>query len=244
MNVVILVTGATGRLGAPTIATLFAAAAPVRGLSRHGPAGALGDLVTGEGLEAAFDDVDTVVHCAQTGGAKDLTIATNLIAASRRAGVRHLVLISIVGCDAAPVGYYRQRAEIEHVVEQSGIPFTLQRATQFHELLVRIFDAQRLLPFGLVPRMEMQPVAATEVGEKLASLAFAEPQGRVPDIGGPETLPLRAFFEQWKSARGIHKGAVAFGVPGKLGRSFREHLNVVQGPPFGTQTFAQFLAMR
>ncbi|MCL2515280.1 MAG: NmrA family NAD(P)-binding protein, partial [Microbacteriaceae bacterium] len=237
----ILVTGSTGRLGAPTIAALFEAAVPVRGLTRHGPGGAIGDLYTGHGIPAALDGIDTVVHCAQTGGAKDIRVAANLIAAARDAGVRHLVLVSIVGIEAMPIAYYGQRLEIEQAVERSGIPFTLQRATQFHELLLKIFESQRRLPVAVVPAIDMQPVAAEEVGHKLAALALGEPRGRVPDIGGPETLPLSEFFGQWKELRGVRKASVPVAVPGALGRAFRAGRNVVPGPAFGRQTFAQFL---
>jgi uncharacterized protein YbjT (DUF2867 family) len=240
----VLVTGSTGTLGATVITALFEAREPVRGLSRHGPSGVLGDLHSGEGIEAAFDGIDTVVHCAQMGTAKDITMAANLVAASRRADVSHIVLISIVGCDVTPIGFYRQRTEIEHAIERSGIPFTLQRATQFHQLVAKVFDAQRHLPVAFVPRLEVQPVEVAEVGHRLATLALGAPRGRVPDIGGPETLPARDFFAQWRAAEAPRKASVSFSVPGGLGRALREHRNVVPGPPFGIRTFAQFLAER
>jgi uncharacterized protein YbjT (DUF2867 family) len=92
----VLVTGATGTLGVPTVSLLRAAGHEVRALSRRtGPGLVTGDLVTGAGLRAAVDGVRTVLHLAT--GRKDVVAAQNLVAAAGAVGVAHLVVISIVG---------------------------------------------------------------------------------------------------------------------------------------------------
>lgn len=241
----ILVTGSTGSLGSPTVAALRAAGHDVRGLTRSGRDGSVvGNLYTGAGVADALRGVDTVVHCAQTPGKQDLELASNLTAAARRAGVRHLVLISIVGIESIPIGYYKQRVAIERIAESSGVPLTIQRATQFHSLLDRIFSAQRYSPVVLAPRWRFQPVAAEEVAGRLAELAVGDPQGRVPDIGGPERLGMRDLLASWKAATGTRRPGLTMRLPGKLFASFDAGANLVAGEPFGRQTFAQYVAAK
>lgn len=102
MNPSILVTGGTGTIGSRVVPLLHDAGLEVRVLSRHprpaesGVQHVAGDTVKGTGLDAALNGIDTVLHLA--GGAKgDDVAAQNLVTGARRAGVRHLVLISVVG---------------------------------------------------------------------------------------------------------------------------------------------------
>ena len=78
-----------------------------------------GDLVLDDGIAAAVDGVDIVIHLATTGGRRDVAATQTLITAAERAGVRHLVLISIVGIDEIPLGYYQGKLEVESLVRQS-----------------------------------------------------------------------------------------------------------------------------
>lgn len=241
----ILVTGATGQLGAPTLAALRAAGHDARGTSRSGRDGAATvDLFTGAGLDAALTGVDTVIHCAQTMGKRDPQLARNLTAAAGRAGVRHLVLISIVGIGKIPMSYYRQRVEIEQIAEASGLGLTIQRATQFHSLLDMIFSAQRFLPVILAPRSRFQPIAVDEVAGRLALLAAGDPQGRVPDIGGPEQLEIMQLHRMWKQAKHSRRPAVPVRLPIKAFKALDGGANLVPGKPFGHGTFQQYLEAR
>ena len=141
----LLITGGTGTLGRLVVPLLQDAGCNVRVLSRtshdsgDGIEFTIGDLATGEGLEAAVGGVETIVHLA--GGAKgDDDKARNLVrAAASRAGTRHLVYISVVGADRIPVvggvdrtmfGYFAAKRAAEKVVADSGLPWTTLRATQ------------------------------------------------------------------------------------------------------------------
>jgi len=183
-----LVTGATGRLGTPTVDRLRAAGHDVRALSRRGGAGlTTGDLRTGAGIPEAVAGVDTVLHLA-TGprGRGDVELTRTLLAAATTARVRHLVLISIVGIDDVPLPYYRDKVVVERLVRESGLPYTILRATQFHSLVEGLFAVQRRLPVVLAPAIPLQPIAVEEVADRLVELACGAPAGRGPDKGGPD----------------------------------------------------------
>ncbi|HEY0126232.1 MAG TPA: NAD(P)H-binding protein, partial [Blastococcus sp.] len=131
----VLVTGSTGALGIPTVDRLRAVGHDVRALSRRsGPGLVCGDLLTGEGVAAAVTGASVVVHLATGLRRKDVVIARTLLDAARAARVDHLVLMSIVGIEHIPLGYYRDKVEIERLVAESGVPHTILRATQFHAL--------------------------------------------------------------------------------------------------------------
>jgi uncharacterized protein YbjT (DUF2867 family) len=141
MTAPILVTGGTGTLGRTVVAQLRDAGADIRVLSRSrsgtqdGIRYLTGDLSTGTGLGAAVDGVGTIVHCAsaRTG---DADATRNLVEAAEKAGAPHLVYVSIVGVDRLRWGYLKTKLDSEHIVEQSALPWTILRATQFFPLIL------------------------------------------------------------------------------------------------------------
>ena len=194
----ILVTGSTGTLGRALVPRLTGAGHTVRSLSRRPPSPSAGpgewstaDLRRNVGLAAALDGVEVIVHCASAPRG-DPAAARNLIAAARRAGALHLVYISIVGIDRVPLGYYKAKLATERLIEESGLPWTILRAPQFHELILRLCEAMARPPVMLVPAgFRFQPVLAAEVADCLAGLAGQPPAGRVPDVGGPQVRGIR-----------------------------------------------------
>jgi uncharacterized protein YbjT (DUF2867 family) len=241
-----LVTGATGTLGTPTVTRLRATGHHVRALSRRSGLGlTTGDLLTGAGLREALNGVDTVVHLA-TGprGKGDVEAARTLLQAVADAGVRHLVLISIVGIDDIPLSYYRDKVVIERLVRESGLPFSLLRATQFHSFVEALFTAQRAFPVVAAPTFPLQPVAVEEVADRLVELAGAAPAGRVADIGGPEQRSVPDLARLWAQVTGTRRPIVPLALPGKLFAAYREGSALVPGPAYGRQTFADHLAAR
>src|SRR4051794_3521757 len=216
----ILVTGGTGRLGRPTVAALRAHGHPVRILSRHpGPDHAVADLATGEGLGAALEGVDTVVHLA-TSRSKDVGQTRMLLAAMAGCSA-HLVFISIVGVDRIPYGYYRDKVASEQAIEASGVAHTIIRVSQFHGFVSEFLDAQRRLPVTLVLPVSAQTIHMPDVAERLAELVAAGPQGRVADLGGPEQLTLTQYARGWQAAHGIRRPIWTLHLPGKTMRAFR-----------------------
>ncbi|CAL9636615.1 hypothetical protein SUDANB105_06235 [Streptomyces sp. enrichment culture] len=240
----ILVTGGTGTLGRLVTERLRADGHEVRVLSRHAQPYAV-DLRAGGGLDAAVAGVDTVVHCASSPRGGDEQAAGHLIAAARRAGVGHLLYISIVGVDRVPYGYYRSKLAVERLVEESGIGWTVLRATQFHDLLVQVFQALAKPPVMALPAgVPDQPIAVAEVADRLAELALGGPAGRVPDMGGPEVRSLESLARAYLAATGRRRRLLRVPLWGSAYRAFRAGGHLTPGRAVGKGTFEEYLAAR
>ncbi|GAA3878279.1 NAD(P)H-binding protein [Leifsonia kafniensis] len=241
----ILVTGGTGTLGVPTVAALRAAGQWVRVLSRRtGPGLTTGDLLANVGLREALDGAHTVVHLATAGNKTDVDAARNLFAAARQAKISHLVLISIVGVDQIPLPYYRDKVTIERLLLDSGLPHTILRSSQFHPLLDRIFSVQHRMSVVLAPTFRVQPIDTAEVAARLTELTLGPPSGRVADVAGPEQRRGTEFARLWARAGGLNRPVVPLLLPGRTFGRFAAGHALVDGPPYGRITFAQYLANR
>ncbi|MFP8902809.1 SDR family oxidoreductase [Streptomyces atacamensis] len=248
----VLVTGGTGTLGRAVVRGLSARGLAVRLLSRRPrPAGdrgpcrwATGDLTTGEGVDAAVSGAGVIVHCATTLGRGDVAATRRLADAAHRAGSRpHLVYISIVGVDRVPLPYYRAKLAAERVVAESGLPWTVLRATQFHDLIARVTDAQRLSPVALaLAGVRFQPVDAEEVAERLADLAVGEPAGRVPDMGGPQVRDHAELTRATLRARGRRRPVLPLWLPGAAFRGYRAGGHLAPDHAVGRITYEEYLA--
>jgi uncharacterized protein YbjT (DUF2867 family) len=244
----ILVTGATGELGRPLVEQLRTRGEEVRAMSRHGEVKA--DLATGEGLDAAVAGVATIVHAASSPVRNlretDVDGTRRLVAAAEKAGVGHVVYVSIVGIERAQAYfYYRAKLQAEAIVAAGGVPWTIFRATQFHSLMPeRLFPA--MSPFGVLPidpRWQMQPVEVTEVAARLAAVATAAPAGRLPDFGGPQVLTWLEMARAWKRAGGSRKIVLRLPIPGDFSREFRDGL-ICPEHRDGKVTYEEWLARR
>ncbi len=246
----LLVTGATGTLGRQVVGASTAAGHHVRALSRRDHVGYTGvhwyqgDLLAGAGLEAAVDGVDVIVHCATQGiGDKDVVSVKNLIAAARRAGVAHIVHVSIVGIDRIPLPYYKTKLRVEHELAGSDVGHTVLRATQFHDLINTIFAIQRFSPLLWALRgVRFQPIDTRDVSARLVELIDAEPAGRVADIGGPEVREHADLGRAYLASRQSRRRVVGVPVPGRIVSGYRSGANLAPDNPVGTITFEDYLA--
>lgn len=250
----IAVTGGTGTVGAPTVAELARRGHAVRALSRTAPAALPAgvthhaiDLETGAGLEHALAGVEVVVDASNgmpNDNAEAVLVdgARRLLAAERAAGVRHHVGVSIVGIDDVPFSYHRAKLAQEHEVERGGVPWSILRATQFHDLFGMLFDATsryRVLP-GI--RAAVQPVDVAEVALALADVAEGQPTMRREDMVGPEVVQLRDLARAWKARTGRRALVLRGPLPGGLGRALRRGVLTDPDPDRrGSTTFAAWL---
>ncbi|MFC4497826.1 SDR family oxidoreductase [Streptomyces ovatisporus] len=259
----VLVTGGTGTLGRRVVPKLLERGREVRVLSRRAhaadrsaqsvpmsqtgvpvPQWATGDLTTGKGLDAAVAGVSCIVHCATTGSGKDIDATRALIEAARRAGGRpHLVYVSIVGVDLVPLFYYRAKLAAEKTIEDCGLPWSILRTTQFHDLLARITTVQRRSPVTLYPAgMSAQPIEVDEVAQRLVELASGEPAGRVADMGGPEVHTMREFALLTLRAHGMRRPLLPVRLPGRAARAYRAGHHTTPGHAVGVRTYSEYLA--
>ncbi|EOM75700.1 NAD-dependent epimerase/dehydratase family protein [Rhodococcus rhodnii] len=248
----ILVTGGTGTIGSRVVPLLTNAGRDVRVVSRHpgtdepGVVHVEADTVSGQGLTESLAGVDVVLHLA--GGAKgDDVAAKNLTAAAHTAGVKHLILISVTGADAMPIGYFRAKAEAERIVATCGVPFTILRSAQLHDFVLPIVRGMGRLP--LLPRpggLRFEPVAVDDVAARLCELTLGAPAGRVADIAGPEVSTLRELADVYYDETGrSHRPSLPVRIPGKVGRAYRAGDNLADdGVQRGSTTWREFLAAR
>lgn len=249
MTHTILVTGGTGVLGSQVVPLLRSAGHQIRVLSRHEREESDGveyvavDLITGDGLDKALTGVRTVLHLA--GGPKgDDTGTENLVRAAERAGtVEHLVLISVIGADAVPLGYFDRKAKAERIVADSTIPSTILRAAQFHDLTLTTVQAMSKAPVLVAPSgIRWQPVASREVAARLAELTLGRPAGRVADLAGPRTYTLEELQRSYLETVGKRRVRLPIRVPGKAGKAYRAGVNLSSDAPAGKETWEKFLA--
>src|SRR5262245_3714596 len=202
----IVVIGGTGLIGSKTIPILrqggheVVAASPNTGVN----------TITGQGLKEAVAGTQVVIDLANSPSFEDRAVleffetsGRNLLAAEGAAGVRHHVALSIVGTDRTPDnGYFRAKVAQEKLIEKSGIPYTIIRATQFMEFIGAIADAGtegkavRLSP-GL-----FQPIAADDIAPIVADVAVAAPRNGIIEIAGPERAPFNEIVARYLKAVG------------------------------------------
>lgn len=254
MTTPLLVTGGTGTLGRLIVPRLVEAGRTVRVLSRtpHEPGPGV-EYVTadlrsddaGDAIAAAVDGVDTVLHLA--GGAKgDGEAAQRLVRAAAPAGVKHLVHISVIGADRVPIAWFRSKLAAEQAVTGSGVPWTMLRAAQFHDLVLKTAAAMAKLPVIPVPGgLRFQPVDARDVAARLTELTLGEPAGLVADLAGPRVVPLGDLLRSYLTAAGKRRPLLPVRMPGKAGRAYRDGDNLtLDGADLGARTWEDFLAER
>src|ERR1700757_231849 len=201
----IVVIGGTGLIGSKTVAILrqgghvVIAASPQSGVN----------TVTGEGLKEAMAGAQVVIDLANSPSFADKAVleffetsGRNPLAAEAAAVVRHHVALSIVGADRSDNGYFRAKVAQEKLIEASGIPYTVIRATQFLEFLRAIADSSAA---GNVVRLSpglFQPIAADDVPAIVADVALPTPPGGIVEIAGPERAPFNEIVARYLKAVG------------------------------------------
>jgi uncharacterized protein YbjT (DUF2867 family) len=188
----IVVIGGTGLIGDKVMTALHdaghsaVAASPAFGI----------DAFTGDGLDEAMAGAEVVIDVSNAPAWDDekvlrffTTVTRNALEAGRRAGARHHVALSVLGCDRLPgSGYMRAKVAQENLVQDGQVPFTIVRSAQFMEFLARVADAGAQGDIARVPQARVQPVAATEVAELVAAVATEPPVNGTVEIAGPEAF--------------------------------------------------------
>jgi uncharacterized protein YbjT (DUF2867 family) len=192
----ITVIGASGLIGTKVVDLLSKDGHEVVASSR-----ATGvDVLTGEGLADALTGADALVDVTNSPSFEDDPVmefftksTTNIVGAAKAADVGHYVVLSIVGVDGLPdSGYMRAKVAQEKLITESGVPYTIVRATQFVEFAEAITASMTVGDEVRVPDALIQPVAADQVAAEVARAAVAEPLNDIVNVGGPDKIS----FEQ------------------------------------------------
>ncbi len=241
----VLVTGGAGRLGSKLVKELIATGYRVRIMSRKPqPPNMLSttewvqaDLETGQGIADAVTGIDVVVHAASSPFKHTRQVDVDgtrfLLEQARAAGVAHVIYISIVGIDHIPYAYYRAKRAAEELIQNSGLPWSLLRATQFHYLVDLFFQAATKLPLVtfLPTDLQCQSIAENEVASRLCELVAAGPRGRLADLGGPEVQTADEMAHAWLKLRGMHRRVLPLHIPGTIAQGFRCGYNTCPDQP-------------
>jgi uncharacterized protein YbjT (DUF2867 family) len=193
----ITVIGASGLIGTKLVEILTAGGHEVVAASR----GSGVDVLTGEGLADALAGSAALIDVTNSPSFEDdpvmqffTTATTNVVAAARDAGVGHYVVLSIVGADGLPdSGYMRAKVAQEKVLTESGLPYSIVRATQFAEFADAITASMTAGDEVRVPDALIQPIAADDVTAEVAQVATGTPLDGVVNIGGPEKISFEAM---------------------------------------------------
>ena len=242
----IAIAGGTGRTGRLTIAALDRAGHQTVPLSRA--AGV--DAYTGSGLDDALRGADALVDVTNTAAGDEAgivdffgTVTRNLLAAEEKAGVRHHVLLSIVGIEHnQEVPHYKGKLEQERLVTSGPVPWSIVRATQFHDFAAMVAGRAEQDGAATIAPLLVQPIAPADVAAALAEVAADAPLAARVDIAGPETQDLvdmarRTFAVRGQDIRLVPTWRGIFG-PDMAG----EVLLPGEKARLGTTTFADWLA--
>lgn len=244
----IAVVGATGTLGRAVVAELRGRGRDVRLLGRSSAEHPV-DVTTGAGLHDALAGCGAVVDATNApgrgAGAVLVEGTRRLLAAEAECGVAHHVCVSIVGIERVPMSYYRTKLRQEEAVHAGGVPFSIVRATQFHDLVAALlagFARRRVSPRS---RARLQPVDVTEVARVVADVAIGEPLGATTTVAGPEPTDLSGLARTWATHTGRRGVPLPLPLPPRLGRALRAGgLTCAEPDVHGTTGFAAWLAAR
>ena len=208
----IVVIGGTGLIGSKTVAILrqggheVVAASPNTGVN----------TITGEGLKEAMAGAQVVIDLANSPSFEDKAVleffetsGRNLLAAEAAGGVQHHVALSIVGTDRTDNGYFRAKVAQEKLIEASGIPYTIIRATQFMEFLGGIAASSMEGNIVRLPPVLFQPIAADDVAAIVTDVALAAPRNGIVEIAGPERAPFNEIVARYLKAVGDPREVVS-----------------------------------
>ena len=245
----VAVAGATGRVGHHVVGALQARGFEVVSISRSQGV----DVISGEGLAEALAGVEAIVD-ATTGPSPEYKAASgfftaaarNLHEAGERAGVKRLVIVSIIGADRFQGGYNAAKVDHERAALAGPLPARILRAAQFHEFVEQLIAWGRQGDVSYLPEIRTQLVAARAVGEALAKLATASPlpEPTVTEIAGPRAESLVEMAGLFAARRGDPARVETAGEPSDADGRLMAAGGLLPGPgaALAGPTFEEWLA--
>lgn len=201
----ITVIGGTGLIGSQVVTLLRAQghealpASPDTGVN----------TITGAGLPEALAGASVVVDVSNSPSFEDAAVlkffetsTRNLLAAEANTGVRHHVVLSVVGTERLSAsGYFRAKSAQEQLTRDSSIPYSIVHATQFFEFVKSIADAATVGNTVRLAPVLIQPMAAKDVASAVGRVAVGPPVNGIVEIAGPQQFRLDQFIRRGLAAR-------------------------------------------
>jgi uncharacterized protein YbjT (DUF2867 family) len=242
----IVVIGGTGLIGSRLVSTLRSKGHEVLPASPDSGV----NTITGEGLDAALAGAQVVVDVSNSPSFDDAAVlkffetsSTNLLAAEQRAGVRHHVILSIVGTDRVPgSGYLRAKLAQENLIKKSGMPYSILRSTQFFEFIARIAQSGANGSSVRVSGAMFQPILSSDVVAALADITIGAPLNGTVEVGGPEQFHMDELVRRVLRANGDQREVIMDSHARYFGAEL-DDASLVAGPDarVGSMRFEQWL---
>ncbi|MFI9310963.1 SDR family oxidoreductase [Streptomyces triculaminicus] len=173
------------------------------------------DVIGGQGLDEAVAGADVVVNLTNSPTFDEASLAffqtsmDNLLAAARKGGVGHFVILSIVGADQVPeLDYYRAKVLQEGILAAGPVPYSIVRATQFMEFMDAVLSWTADSETVRLPATPIQPIASKDVADAVAKIAAGTPLNGIHSIAGPEIFPLDELGRITLSHKGDHRTVI------------------------------------
>jgi uncharacterized protein YbjT (DUF2867 family) len=240
----IAVIGGTGLIGSQVVRNLNEAgheAVP------HSPSTGV-DLLTGQGLDTALDGADVVVNLSnsptfdEASPAFFRTSMDNLVAAAKKAGTGHFVILSIVGVDQVPeLDYYQAKTLQEDILKGSGVPYSIVRATQFMEFVDAVLSWTADENTVRLPSTPIQPIASADVAAAVSEVAAGKPLNGNLDVGGPDVYPLDELGRITLSAKGDTRSVTTDETAGMFSAVRGDVLTTKDGARLATTRYLDWL---
>lgn len=206
-----------------------------------------GSLVSGEGLADALKDTTAVIHCASNPRGfqdTDITGTKNLLEAIDPKQATHLVYISIAGVGKTAYPYYAAKERVEEIIQESGVPYTILRTTQFYQFVYNLINVALVDGYNdvVIPEgMRFQPVDLSEVAAKLISVASDAPAQLLPEFAGPEIMTYENMFARYLEVFNITRNWKTGPIENPRFDLFRSGVNIFPANAHGKITWQDFL---
>ncbi|KAK1185764.1 NAD(P)H-binding protein [Streptomyces sp. NBS 14/10] len=243
----IAVIGGTGLIGSQVVKKLNAAGHEAVPHSKSTGV----DVITGEGVAEAVADADVVVNLTNSPTFDEASAVffrksmENLLTAGEKAGIRHFVVLSIVGVDQVPeLDYYRAKAMQEELLAAASIPYSIVRATQFMEFMDATMSWTTNGDTVRLPATPIQPIAAGDVADAVAEVAAGAPLQGIRNVAGPEVFPLDELGRVTLAARSDSRTVVTDDTAGMFAQVRGDVLTGKEDARLAPTRYADWLASR
>ncbi len=212
----VLITGGTGTLGQEISKQLIEKGYEVNILSSKEKPEIVffsniiqGDLTDPTSLKEAVERADILIHCAsnpRNAQVVDIEGTKNLLSLLDSNTCKHFIYVSIAGVDKSDYPYYQTKYTVENLIKASGLPYSILRATQFHDLvlyrIIQVFDQGIGKPIQIPANMQFQSIDKIDVATSIVDLVASKPTYDITAIGGPEVLTLEVMIQTYLAQSG------------------------------------------